>query len=107
MNELILISLAMEEFELLIKKAIREEVKYYPSEQPEKFLNVEEAAIYLKISKSHLYKLTMNRRIPYYKPSKIILFKKSELDDWIKRFRVQTEEEIDKEAEIYLMKNKK
>ncbi len=107
MNENIFISLSKEEFQFLIKQAINEELKHHQSKEPERFLNTDEAAIYLRISKSHLYKLTMGRTIPFYKPSKVILFKKSELDEWLKTFRVITEEEIDKEAESYLMKNKK
>ena len=46
-------------------------------------LSFNEAAHYLCLSKSYLYKLTSSRSIPYYKPQgKKCFFKKSELLDW-------------------------
>lgn len=47
-------------------------------------LSVDDAALYLGVSKSLLYKLTSSRRIPHYKPSnKLIFFKRSELEAWV------------------------
>ncbi|MBD79026.1 MAG: hypothetical protein CL840_08915 [Crocinitomicaceae bacterium] len=49
-----------------------------------KFLNSDKAAEFLGIKKSTLYKLTSERKIPFYKPSgKLILFKEAELEKWI------------------------
>ena len=43
-------------------------------------LNLEEAAMFLGISKSSLYKMTHNQVIPYFKPNnKMVYFEKSEL----------------------------
>ena len=43
-------------------------------------LNVDEAILYLGISKSNLYKKTSAHKIPHYKPEgKIIYFKRNEL----------------------------
>ncbi len=48
------------------------------------FLTLEETATFLGFSKSHLYKLTSKRLIPFYQPSgRKILFRTSELDAWI------------------------
>ena len=48
--------------------------------QTEKPLPLEEAARYLDVSKSHLYKLTSSHKIPHYKPQgKRVYFAKSEL----------------------------
>jgi len=45
---------------------------------------IDEAAKYLGVSRGHLYKLTCQSKIPFYKPNgKRIYFKKSELDNWI------------------------
>lgn len=53
-------------------------------EENQKLLNFVEAAKYLSLSQSHLYKLTSTKRITHYKPGgKIIYFMKSELDDWV------------------------
>lgn len=47
-------------------------------------LSLEEAAIYMSVSKSYLYKLTSKREIPFYRPgAKLIFFKREELDAWI------------------------
>jgi len=47
-------------------------------------LNMEEAARYLNVSKSYLYKLTSTNKIPHYSPGrKLIYFKKEELELWI------------------------
>jgi excisionase family DNA binding protein len=47
-------------------------------------LTFEEAAIYLKVSKSFLYKATSERTITFFKPSgKIIRFKRQDLDAWL------------------------
>lgn len=45
-----------------------------------------EAAEYVGISRSQLYKLTFSNRIPHYKPrGKMVYFDREELDDWMKR----------------------
>ncbi|GMU86660.1 MAG: hypothetical protein AMXMBFR48_19020 [Ignavibacteriales bacterium] len=65
----------------------------------EGFLGAEEAAEFLNISKSALYKLTWKNRIPYYKPGgKLIYFRREELAEWVKKGRVKTPEE--RKAEI-------
>lgn len=66
---------------------------------PENYLGADQAAEFLNISKSHLYKLTFRNRIPFYKPGgKLIYFKREELSEWVKKGRVKTQEEL--EAEI-------
>jgi len=48
------------------------------------YLSLEEAAKFLKMSKSTLYKHTHRRTVPFYQPhGKLIVFKKSELQDWV------------------------
>lgn len=57
-------------------------------------LTSEEVAKYMGISKSYLYKLTMNRQIPHYKPTgKLCYFNRHELEEWLQRNRVSTVEE--------------
>ena len=70
-------------------------------------LTADEAASYLGISKSYLYKLTMRRSIPFYKPEgKLVYFKRQELDSWLQRNRVATTEELDAQAAAYLLNKK-
>jgi excisionase family DNA binding protein len=47
-------------------------------------LNFNEAAIYLEVSHSHLYKLTSTAIVPFYKPNgKKLYFNRHELDQWL------------------------
>lgn len=49
-------------------------------------LTLPEAAIYLGVSKSYIYKLTSAQAIPFFRPAnKLIYFKRSELDGWVYR----------------------
>ena len=57
--------------------------------------NLSEAAIYLGISKSTLYKLTSGRLIPHFKPKeKLIYFLKADLEKWMLGGKVETVEEL-------------
>ena len=68
-------------------------------------LTSDEAAIYMGISKSYLYKLTMRREIPHYKPmGKMCYFNRAELLDWLQMNRVSTTTEIAGMAMEYTMK---
>ena len=67
-----------------------------------------EAARYLGLKPSYLYKMMMRRAIPYYKPGgKLCFFAKEDLDAWMKRVRVKSQEEIDSEAARYLAAHEK
>ncbi len=49
-------------------------------------LNLKEAASFLCIAKSTLYKLTCKKQVKFYKPSgKIILFRRDDLISWVER----------------------
>ena len=68
-------------------------------------LTTDEAARYLGISKSYLYKLTMQQKIPHYKPlGKMCYFNREELEQWLQTNRVATDEEISQQAQQYCMK---
>ena len=54
-------------------------------------LTSDEAARYMGISKSYLYKLTMRQKIPHYKPmGKMCYFNRAELENWLQNNRVAT-----------------
>lgn len=66
-------------------------------------LTLEEAALFMGISKSSLYKMTHKHELPFYRPNgKLIYFEKSELVKWMRQNRSMTEEEI-KDAAIQQM----
>lgn len=63
-----------------------------------------EAAKYLKISKQTLYGMTSKRILAHYKHGHRIYFRKNELDEWINKGKVKTQEEIEDEASEYISK---
>lgn len=68
-------------------------------------LTTDEAARYMGISKSYLYKLTMNATIPCYKPmGKMVYFNRRELETWLQSNRVSTDAELESKAQAYCMK---
>lgn len=70
-------------------------------------LTSDEAARYLGISKSYLYKLTMRQLIPHYKPlGKMCYFNRQELEAWLQANRVSTSEEIEQKAQAYCLQKK-
>ncbi len=70
-------------------------------------LTSDEAAQYMGISKSYLYKLTMRGEIPHYKPmGKMCYFNRAELEEWLQSNRVATATEIADRANQYCMKRK-
>lgn len=64
-------------------------------------LTSDEVARYMGISKSYLYKLTMRREIPHYKPmGKVCYFNRVEVEKWLQTNRVATDEEITQKANM-------
>ena len=71
-------------------------------------LNFNETCKYLELSQSHLYKLTSTGAIPHYKPNgKKIYFQRLELDQWLLRNRMDSQDEIEQQAADYLIKKGK
>ena len=65
-------------------------------------LTTEEAAAYMGMRKSYLYKLTMNKKIPHYKPmGKVCYFQRKELEEWLLSNRVSTDDELSEKAQDY------
>lgn len=64
-----------------------------------------EAAKYMGISMSYLYKLTMRREIPHFKPmGKMCYFNRRELEEWLQSNRVSTDSELKEWAQTYCLK---
>lgn len=55
---------------------------------PETRMTPEEAARWIGIGKSYLYKLTSGKKIPHYKVGRKILFDRGELEEWMNTNRV-------------------
>ena len=74
-----------------------------------KALSMGDCAILTGLSKSHIYKLVMNKKIPYWKSEggKITYFDKQEIEAWLLRHRVKTTAEIETEVANYIILGKR
>jgi len=68
-------------------------------QEDEKPLSFSEAAGYLNVSKSHLYKLTSGAKIAHFKPAgKKLYFRKNDLNAYLFRNRKASEQELEQIA---------
>lgn len=68
-------------------------------------LTVNEAAVYMDLSKPTLYKLTSKNKIPFYKPTMgKIYFRREELKSYMLSGRQSTEQELSDNAVQFLTK---
>lgn len=68
-------------------------------------LTVEEAAKFMGIARSSLYKMTSDQLIPFYRPNgKMIYFEKSEILAWIRRNHQSSKAEIQEAAIMHEQK---
>lgn|SRR5690606_4366108 len=89
----------LDEIEALLKK------QYALSKE---ILTLEEAADFLSLSKSAIYKLTSKKEIPYYNPGgKKIFFKRIELENWVLTSKSVSVDEVDDEISSYLSRTQK
>ena len=71
-------------------------------------LTMEDAALLMGLSKSHLYRLTCTHSIPHYKPrGKMLYFDRGELEAWMKQNRQGTRQEAEQAAINYVVTGKK
>ena len=71
-------------------------------------LNFNEAAKYLDVSPSHLYKLTSTKHVPHFCPQgKKLYFKREELNEWLQRNRQTSIEEMEEKTMLSLSKSKR
>ena len=65
-------------------------------------LTASEAAAYLGISLSSLYKMTMRKQLPHSKPGgKMCYFSRTELEAWLMSNRIATADELQDRAQAY------
>lgn len=90
-----------------LKRLLLEEKEQPPIETPEKFLNIQEAAQFLKLTVPTIYSKVSKRELPVMKRGKRLYFSSTELMEYIKEGRKKSNAEIEREAETYLSNNKK
>jgi len=66
-------------------------------------LTLNDVALLTGLSKSHLYKMTCQKQIPYYRPNgKQIYFDRGDVEAWMKQNRVSTTQEAEQTAAKYV-----
>lgn len=69
-------------------------------------LDLDEAVLFTGFSKGHLYRLTSEKRIPHFKKSRKLYFKKTELENWMLEQKILMEDEIQSKASTYVATHK-
>lgn len=78
--------LKLEEMQRKLAKDIATKIIFCTKE----VLTADEAAKYMGVSKSYLYKLTCKQEIPHYKPmGKMCYFNRQELEAWLQRNKIE------------------
>jgi len=90
-----------------LKRLLLEKREQQQTEQPEQFLNIQEAAQFLNLTVPTIYSKVSKRELPCMKRGKRLYFSSTELMEYIKEGRKKSYDEIEQEAETYLSNNKK
>lgn len=75
------LSMRLDRIEQLLAKSQNHETK---KQTDDPLLNIEEAAAYLKTPKKTIYQYTSSRKLVPLKPGRRLLFRKSDLDNFLK-----------------------
>ena len=67
-----------------------------PTEEFPEIMNIDQASAFLKIAKQSIYMMTSKRDIPFIKRGKRVVFRKTDLLNWLEGGRKQTREEIER-----------
>ena len=70
-------------------------------------LDFDETLLFTGLSRGYLYRLTSEKKIPFFKKNRKLYFKKSDLEAWMCDNRVQTEKEINCKAATYCSTHKR
>jgi excisionase family DNA binding protein len=86
------------------KLAIKEMLEHLKNnkENKDEILNADQAAKLLKIAKQTLYSKTSRQEIPFMKRGKKLIFKKSDLLEYLEKGRYLTNAQIEAKANDYI-----
>ena len=87
---------------LLLKNQVNEK-----AEIPERFLNIQEAAKVLNLTKATLYTKVSKNEVPHFKQGNRLYFSNIELIEYLKQGKRNTFAEAEAIATLYLSNNKK
>lgn len=100
--DLVLISFSKHELQEMIRSSLWEVIRSTPhtiASGKKNYLSVGDAAAFLQIPKSTLYTYTSKRLIPHYKRGKRLVFKQSDLEEWLSESKKKTVSEIESEVQ--------
>jgi len=86
-----------------------QEIKQFTLLGAKRALTMNDTALITGLSKSHLYKLVGEKKIPYYKSQggKLTYFDRSEVEAWCLQHRVKTNDELETEAATHIVTGKR
>lgn len=61
-----------------------------PSQEEKPYMNIAEVAAYTRLAKQTIYQKTSTRSIPHYKRGSRLIFRRSEIDQWLLDGKVLT-----------------
>jgi excisionase family DNA binding protein len=100
MNQSVMM-LSKRELEDIICQAVAEALQAFSGsfqqKETKKYLSVEEAAKYLNVSTSTIYRKVQDREIPHLKKGKYLYFRPEELDAYLLEGRQKTVVELENE----------
>lgn len=77
-----------------------------PAEPVNETLNIAEATLILRLTKSTIYSKVCRGELPAFKAGRRLYFDKQELQDWVRSSRKKTNDDIRVEAQRYLPSNR-
>ena len=77
-----------------IRKVLSERQNQSSEQEPVRYLNISEAASYLKLAKQTLYQFTSERSIPFIKKGKKLYFSKDSLEKWLLEGKKKSRKEL-------------
>lgn len=87
-----------------LKRLLTEKQGQPTTNQPEQFLTIQEASVFLNLTVPTLYSKVSKGELPVMKRSKRLYFSRTELMDYLKDGRKKSNSEIEAEAVEYLNK---
>ena len=98
----------MEQEIILQLEEIKENARkaaYYNKLAAKQVLDLSDVSELTGMSKSTLYRLTSEKKIPHYKPTaKLLYFDRNEIEAWMKQNRVSTRTEAESTAAAYIVR---
>lgn len=87
-----------------IKRLLLSQSNEPPTEQPDQFFTVHEAAEFLNLTVPTVYSMVSRGELPVMKRSKRLYFSRIELTNYLRQGRRKTLAETTSEAELYIKK---